>query len=168
MDEGSIKGVYGVRSKIDIDAVEGANAILTDDAEIVANLWYVIDDQGFIYSLRVMVYVTTGNEEQKLSFLRSREYLDYMVARPFPVPERFWNRFVDPEDGQATTYPVVHHHSAAVLGGVDQLFFEALDRVGSDLPAQTQLEIPESPLVNVTALYGVEGGRIFPVDALKE
>ncbi|MGH9419752.1 MAG: hypothetical protein ACRD3J_07260 [Thermoanaerobaculia bacterium] len=137
---------------------------LAKDAEIVANYWYVIDDRSFIFSLRAMVYVVEGTEEQKLAFLASRAYLDYMVARPFPIPARFSTKFIEP--GKQATYPVIHHDAAMELGGIDQLFFDALDEMQSGFPAQTELAVPESPLIRITALFGDADGRIVPVDAL--
>jgi hypothetical protein len=63
-----------------------ADAALPEDAEICANLWYMIDNRGFIYGLRIKLYVCDGSEEEKLCFLRSRAYADYLVATPFPLP----------------------------------------------------------------------------------
>ena len=143
------------------------SANLPEDAEIVANLWYVIDDQGFIFSLRAMSYVATGTEQEKLSFLASRAYLDYLVARTFSIPTRYGTTFVDNGD-ERTKYAVIHHDSTAAIGGVDQLFFDALDTIQSDLPAQTELQIPESPLIKVTALHGSRDGAVMPVDALSK
>lgn len=140
-------------------------ATLPKDAEIVANLWYVIDHQGFIYSLRVMSYVATGTEQEKLAFLTSRAYLDYLVARPFPIPGRFGTTFVG-DNGEGKKYAVIHHDSTGAIGGIDQLFFDALDKIQSDLPAQTELHIPESPLIKITALHGGQDGTVVPVDAL--
>lgn len=72
----------------------GANAELPEGAEIVANLWYVMDDQGFIYSLRIALYVVGGSDEDKLALLASRACLDYPVARPFPIPDRYGTTFI--------------------------------------------------------------------------
>ncbi|WP_298268552.1 hypothetical protein [Geobacter sp.] len=142
------------------------SARLPDTAEIVANLWYVMDNQGFIYSLRIKPYVCGGSDEVKLAFLKSRAYLDYLIARPFSVPQRFCTTIVE-GDGSETTYAVIHHDDAIRLGGIDQLFFEGLDELQKDLPAQTELKIPESPLIKVTALTVDENGKIVPCDALR-
>lgn len=142
------------------------SAQLPETAEIVANLWYVMDHQGFIYSLRIKPYVCAGSDEEKLDFLKSRAYLDYLVARPFPVPRRFCTTFVE-SDGSETTYAVIHHDDAVRLEGIDQLFFEGLDELQKDLPAQTEMKIPESPLIKVTALTVDENGKIIPNDALR-
>lgn len=140
------------------------SARLPNSAEIVANLWYVMDNQGFIYSLRIKPYVCGGSDEEKLTFLISRAYLDYLVARPFSVPARFSTNFIQ-NDGSEIKYAVIHHDSAIQLGGIDQLFFEGLDELQKDLLAQTEMKIPESPLIKVTALTVDENGRIIPVDA---
>lgn len=141
------------------------SARLPESAEIVANLWYVMDDQGFIYSLRIKPYICGGSDDEKLSFLKSRAYLDYLVARPFSVPSRFNTNFIE-DDGSETKYAVIHHDDAIRLGGIDQLFFEGLDELQKGLPAQTNLSIPESPLIKVTALVVDGNGNIVPHDSL--
>src|SRR5262245_49104978 len=60
-----------------------------DTREIVLNLWYVRDEERIIYSLRVRTYVCEGSDEEKLAFLQQRASLDYLVADPFEIPERF-------------------------------------------------------------------------------
>lgn len=142
-------------------------ATLSGSAEICANLWYVIDDQGFIYSLRIKLYVCDSTEEEKKAFLLSRVYVDYLVARSFPVPERFGTTFITRE-GPGTKYPVIHHDDALRTGGLDRLFYDAFNVMEKDLPAQTRLSIPESPLIRITALTGpVDGGDIVPLDSIR-
>lgn len=142
-------------------------APLSDTAEIVANFWYVIDDQGFIYSLRIKLYVCQGPEEIKLNFLKSRAFCDYLVAKPFPVPERFSTRFQGYDGSETIKYPVIHHDNAAVLGGIDQLFYDGLDQMQQDLLAQMKMTIPDSPLIKVTALTLSEDGSLVPLDAIR-
>lgn len=57
--------------------------------EIILNLWYVIDDEGLIYSLRARCYVHSGTDDEKLAFLQSVAETDYLVAQTFEIPERF-------------------------------------------------------------------------------
>ena len=147
--------------------MSATQADLPRDAEIVANLWYLLDGQGFIHSLRVALYVASGSESEKLDFLFSRAYLDYLVARTFPVPYRYATAFVDAQDGSDDQYAVIHHDSVSSVGGIEQLFFDALDLLQSEFPMQTQLEVPESPLTKVTALIGLVNGEVVPVDALR-
>jgi len=56
--------------------------------EVILNLWFVQDDEGFIYSLRVKPYVMEGEDSEKLNFLQQRAKLDYLIAESFPGPER--------------------------------------------------------------------------------
>lgn len=142
------------------------SAQLPETAEIVANLWYVMDHQGFICSLRIKPYVCGGSDEEKLDFLKSRAYLDYLIAHPFPVPSRFCTTFVE-GDGSETKYAIIHHDDAVRLGGIDQLFFDGLDEMQKELPVQTEMKIPESPLIKVTALTVDGNGKIVPCDALR-
>ena len=60
-----------------------------DNIEVGLNLWYVFDEKSIIYSLRVKPYVLEGTEEQKLSFLKKRAMLDYLIAEPFSIPKKF-------------------------------------------------------------------------------
>lgn len=57
-----------------------------NDREVVLNLWYVRDEEGVIYSLRVKAYVIEGTDEEKLTFLQERAKLDYLIAEPFEIP----------------------------------------------------------------------------------
>jgi hypothetical protein len=129
------------------------------DAEIILNLWFVYDDLGLIYSLRVRAYVGTGTQEEKLALLQKFSLSDYLIAQPFPVPERFSITVV----GEGTTrMPVT---SAQVLRAVNEiaLFEDAIREIERQLPAQTDLTIPRRPLVCLTPLQGDESGSIRPV-----
>lgn len=139
------------------------NVRIADSSEVIANLWYVMDEQGFITSLRIHLYVGEGTDDDKLNLLRARAYTDFHVARAFGVPKRFRTALVE-TDGRETTYAVIHHDDAVRLGGIDQLFFEALDQCGAELQGQTALEIPESPLTKITALVPTEGPSVIPLD----
>lgn len=138
-----------------------------DSAEICCNLWYVVDDMGFIYSLRIKLYVCEGTEDEKNAFLLSRAYRDYLVARSFPVPDRFGTTFVSPE-GSGTKLAVVHHDNVERTTGIDQMFFDGFDEMQKALPAQTRLAIPEDPLIRITALtIHPVSGDVVPLDAVR-
>ena len=64
------------------------------DNEIILNLWYVHDNNGFIYSLRARCYVGSGADDEKLTLLRRFAQTDYLIAQPFPIPERFHTTIV--------------------------------------------------------------------------
>lgn len=148
-------------------AVSPSEARLKGSAEVCANLWYVVDEKGFVYSLRIKLYVCDSTEEEKEAFLLSRAYLDYLVARPFPVPERYGTTFIT-DEGRETKYPVIHHDDAVLFGGLYRLFRDGLDTMEKDLPAQTRLAIPEPLLMRITALTNEsDGGDIVPADAVR-
>jgi hypothetical protein len=141
-------------------------ALLPDSAEIVCACWYVHDEDGLIYSLRAQLYIATGTESDKRAFLESRAYRDYLVARVFSIPERFHLQVLEP-GGSKVTQPIAHLEALVSSGGLDQLFFEALTALNQDLPAQTRLEIPESPLLLIRALTVDAAGDVVPTDSLR-
>jgi hypothetical protein len=133
------------------------------EPEIILNLWYLFDDRGVIYSLRARAYVQSGSDEEKLRFLHSLAERDYMIARPFPVPERFHTTVVD-EDGQWKV-PVMTMQILETQGGfvsVADLFEEAVRAIERDLPGQTKLSIPKTPLTCLTPLFVDDEGNIQP------
>ncbi len=77
-----------------------------DTQEVIVNLWYVMDEQGVIYSLRAKAYVVSGSDDSKLQFLRDRANTDYLIAQPFTIPERFHVQIG--EGRQAKVMPVAH------------------------------------------------------------
>lgn len=141
-------------------------ALLPESAEIVCACWYVHDVDGLIYSLRVQLYIATGTESDKRAFLESRAYRDYLVARVFSIPERFHLQVLG-SGRSKVTQPVAHLEAMVSSGGLGQLFFDALTALNRDLPAQTRLEIPESPLLLIRALTVDAAGDIVPTDSLR-
>lgn len=51
------------------------------DNEIILNLRYVHDDNGFIYSLRARCYVGSGADDEKLALLRRFAQTDCLINR---------------------------------------------------------------------------------------
>lgn len=131
-----------------------------ENAEIILNLWYVHDDTGHIYSLRARCYVGSGDDESKLASLRRFAQVDYLIAQPFPVPERFHTTIV--EGNSHTKLPVVHLTSIEPLGGPQVLFEEAFVALEQLLPAQTDLSIGQQPLLCITPLLAGDDGQIKP------
>ena len=132
-----------------------------ENAEIILNVWYVYDDTGFIYSLRARCYVGSGSDEAKLALLRQFATIDYVIAQPFPVPERFHTTLVR-EGGVQERVAVVHVSDIEARGGPQVLFEEAFVALERQLPAQTSLEIGQQPLLCVTPLIGGDDGEIKP------
>ncbi len=127
-----------------------------DNPEIILNLWYVQNVAGFVYSVRVRFYVGTGSDEEKLAFLQRFAVVDYLIARPFPVPKRLHTHL--PATGAVA--PVVPRQALRLLPNRIDAFEEAIKTIRDELPAQTKLDVPESPLVCITTLVGDENGNL--------
>jgi hypothetical protein len=124
-----------------------------DRPEIILNLWYVCDVDLYVYSLRARAYLGTGSDEEKLALLKKHSTTDYLIARLFQIPKGM------------TTHglPVIPKAGLKILDSPIAIFEEAIKAIQNDLPNQTPLDIPKSPIVCVTTLVGDEGGNIYPV-----
>jgi hypothetical protein len=127
--------------------------------EIILNLWYVQDPDGLIYSLRARAYVGIGSDDDKIELLRRFALVDYLIARPFSVPEVF--HIVLGDSGRKM--PAAYRHAHDLSNGPLDIFEGAIKELNNDLPAQTMLEIPRSPLVCITTLIGNDAGTIRPI-----
>lgn len=123
-----------------------------ENPEITLNLWYVRDEEGYIYSLRARAYIGTGSEEEKLNALWKWALHDYLIARVFPIPKQF----------HIEGDPIFHVEALDFLDSPLALFEEAIQALQAELPSQTKLDIPASPLVCVTPLFGDDDGNIYP------
>jgi len=135
----------------------------TREPEIILNLWYIFDGTGMIHSLRARPYVHSGSDEEKLAFLQRFAQTDYLIARPFRIPECFHSAVT--EGKVRKKMPVMLMQILETHGGpvtAADLFDEAFREIEKDLPAQTTLSIPEGPLVCMTGLYADENGSIRP------
>lgn len=142
------------------------DAALPSSAEICANCWYFGDEEGWIYGLAIHLSVCAGTDEEKLAFLQSRAYLDYLVAQTFPLPKKFSTNFVE-RDGATKKIQTIHQSSLALYGGISELFFPWLDQLQEKLPSRCQIRIPESPLMAIHALTMDAQGRFIPLDAVR-
>lgn len=127
--------------------------------EVMFNFWYVHGGDGIIYSLRARAYLVQDTEDQSLAFLRQLASTDYLIARPFTIPERFHITLGHSGEKMAVA-------STAVLGTLNTpiaLFEDAIEQIEKDFPAQSNVTVPSHPLVCVTPLLGDEQGNIRPV-----
>jgi hypothetical protein len=134
-----------------------------DEPEIILNLWYVFDDRGVIYSLRARAYVQSGSDEEKLRFLQRCAETDYLIARPFPVPERCYTIVVAGTSEKRMPYMLTQ--ALEIHGGsmtAADLFEEAFKEIEKDFPASTKLSIPVDPLICITGLYADDDGNLQP------
>ena len=129
-----------------------------DEPEIILNLWYVHDEQGYIYSLRARAYIGVGPESEKLELLKACADVDYLIADPFPIPERFFTKVSSHRD----RLPVAHVTIMKIPGQKIALWEDAIQQLQARLPSQTSLNISKSPIVCITPLLGNDKGNICP------
>jgi hypothetical protein len=145
-DSAAVVNWLSLRSRSQVSAI--------DHPEIILNLWYVHDDMGAIYSLRARAYVGYGTDEEKLALLKRFATTDYLIAQPFPVPERFQMTL-------GKRLGVAHASYLPAIGGVERLFEDVFVELEKQLPAQTKLSIGQKPLLCVTPLFGDDDGNIY-------
>jgi hypothetical protein len=134
--------------------------------EIILNLWYVIDDDGLIYSLRARCYVHSGTDAEKLAFLQECAETDYLIALPFPVPERFHTTIIDGEKKQRV--PMASYNGIRETVPFVALFEDVIQEMEKQLPAQTKLCIGQQPVLCMTPLLGDEDGNMRPLTSNTE
>jgi hypothetical protein len=128
--------------------------------EVVVNLWYVKDENDIIYSLRAKAYVCDGSDEEKIAFLQKRAGLDYLIAQPFQIPKQYHITIGAGRD--AKRMPVAHVTAVEAMGGMIVLFEDALKSLESRMPVQSDIGIPNPPLVCLTPLMQNRDGKIEP------
>lgn len=129
--------------------------------EIMFNLWYVHGGDGFIYSLRVRAYVGTGTDEENLAILQKLAATDYLIARPFTIPERF--HVVEKIVGRSSKRLAVAPTLAFQMeNNFITLFEDAIVEMEKAFPAQSEIKVSDCPLVCITPLAGDEDGNIKP------
>lgn len=131
-----------------------------NDQEIILNLWYVHDEHGFIYSLRVRAYVMVGSDEQKLRFLRERALLDYLIADPFEVSSRHHVTII--EGDEKKKLPVGHVRMLETFESPIAIFEDAMKKLQARMPAQTKVQISQSALTCTRPLIQSSNGDIVP------
>ncbi len=107
-------------------AIEDARSSLNEDGEIILNLWYVTN-RIFISSLRAKTYVASGNDDEKLRFLRMRANHDFRDAQVYPVPENLKAdlKLVDGST-EVGAGKVCAHATLEFMGGYPALFREII------------------------------------------
>ncbi|MBK8943775.1 MAG: hypothetical protein IPM32_00755 [Ignavibacteriae bacterium] len=131
-----------------------------DDPEIILNLWYVYDELGFIYSLRGRAYIGYGSDKEKLEFLNTFAKTDYLIAKSFPIPERY-STTIHEDDG-VKKYQVININDVKIAIGFEALFEDVYKALNNELPAQTSFSISQMPLRAITPLFMDDNGNIFP------
>lgn len=132
--------------------------LLLENPEIIFNFWYVHDEQGFIYSLRARAYVGVGTDEEKVATLRDFAEIDYVIVRPYKIPERFYIEIQ--ENAERKKMPVTHVKILPQLDSPIALFEDAIKDIEANLPAQTKYEVSQNPIMCITPLLGDDDGEI--------
>ena len=133
--------------------------------ELVINLWAIFDlTTGVIYNLLGRVYNVSGNDEEKLEFLRSVAATDYINAVRQPLNPRFVISQPDGDEMRGATFINAINDPQS---GVFEDLFEYLE---SNLPKQPVFSaegakeapkrLPEDPLCVKTILCETETGEI--------
>ena len=120
--------------------------------EIILNLWYVYDKDGFIYSLRIRPYVHSGNDEDKLKYLKEHADKDYLIAKPFNLPGSIKSTFHRIESKKNFTHPIIHYDHFQSYFKNYQLFMfeEAIKEIEKELPSQTKcIGSPENGIFKI-------------------
>lgn len=136
--------------------------------ELIINLWGVYDSEsGFVYALSGKVYMSSGDDENKLRILKELARTDHITAKRFPVPSRFEVCYTDGTVRKnVTPLNALSDQSA-------NLFEEIFESLEAELPpviffrngefVEVKQRLPEVPLCLVTALYEDYEGNITPI-----
>jgi hypothetical protein len=103
----------------------------------------------------------TGSEEENLALLRKFATTDYLIARPFTIPERF-HVVQKTIGGSSKRFAIASTLAFKMEDSFIALFEEAMLEMEKAFPAQSKIKVSECPLVCITPLAGDEDGNIKP------
>jgi len=133
-------------------------------AEICLNLWFFVDDTGFVLRLAGKAYALRGTDKEKLAALHLMSGTDHLTATQATVPPQF---VVNSENGQmrgAIPALIVQQNHAPLFGPL-------MDQIERDLPKlmrsvndnyeQFVLKFPKEPLCVTTVVYERADGELI-------
>ena len=125
--------------------------------EVTLNLWYVADQDGFVYSLRGRAYLASGPLDEKLVILKTSADVDYLIAADHPIPEEFRLR-------DSSGQPMDHSHVEILESSTDPLapFRAVVRELQRGIPTSSDLVIPRNPVVCITPLIVTEQEGLLP------
>ena len=126
------------------------------DKEIIINLWFVIDEQGFISEVRGRMYAIGGDDKEKLQYLHQYTDTDFMICSSHSLPKNIKTTF---QDG---TENVIHYNDMKISGGESILFESLFDDMEKSIPSNSLLKFPTNPLTVITPLSKSEYGVLSP------
>lgn len=138
------------------------------DAELIFNLWGLYDaSTGTVYALSGRAYNVAGTDREKLDFLKRVARTDYVLAKRYPVPERFGIVYPDGQEQKGVTHlNTLYQPEAQIFEGVFQQIeaeLPPLPRFSDDDFIEVPQTIPQDPLCVTTVLYEDEAGNIRPI-----
>lgn len=131
-----------------------------NNQEIVANLWYLIDEKGFIFEVRGRMYITQGSDEEKLKYLHQFTHTDYMIAPSRSLPKNLKTTFHI--GNEEKVYNVIHHNDLKLLGGEGALFVDLFNEMESSIADYSPLKFSADPLTVITPLKQNQDGVLMP------
>ena len=127
-----------------------------NNQEIIANLWYIINDLGFITEVRGRMYISDGSDEDKLKFLHQFTHTDFMISETYLLPENLKTTIND------EAFNIIHYTDMKLLGGEGILFKDLFEEMEDSLPLKSILKFPKEPLTVVTPLSKDKNGILLP------
>ncbi len=125
-----------------------------NNQEIIINLWYVMNEVGFIYEVRGRMYIVEGSDENKLKYLHQYTHTDFMISPSYTLPKSIKTNIGD------ETYNIVHYNDMKLSGGESILFEDLFNEMEKSIPSDTLLKFPENPLTVITPLSKDENGKL--------
>jgi len=130
--------------------------------EIIFNGWFVHDRNGIIYNLYIRPYLGIGSDEEKVMFLQTYAQFDFLVAREFPIPDRFQISLDGESDEEIPSVSSMRMFKET--SDTRELFEDAMAETGACLPDLADLSVNEDALILVTPLFIDDNGHIVPAD----
>ena len=131
-----------------------------NNQEIIANLWYLIDEKGFIFEVRGRMYIAQGSDEEKLKYLHQFTHIDFMIAPSRSLPKNLKTTFH--HGNEEKTYNVIQHNDLKILGGEGVLFVDLFTEMENSIASYSPLQFPADPLTVITPLKQNQDGVLMP------
>lgn len=139
--------------------------------ELTANVWPVVDDSGLVLRYLMRAYAMEAPDDVIGRTLLALAKTDFLMARAFPIPERFE---IATEHGTMPSCVVLadfHEYQAVIIApGLAELEkgFAKLQGISVDTPNSTPMGLnsiprfPNEPYLVTTTLVETAAGRLIP------
>ena len=138
----------------------------TETPELIFNLSYTYDANGFILKLFVKEHTIAGSREDKLAFLKRQKEKSYMTSEEFDIPEKF-HVFMAMYKTDPVHLNVSHISIMEHTDGGRNLFGDAIDKIKEKYAFEPNVLINEFPVIYITPRFlNVECQLLLPVDSI--